>query len=122
MKNTFAFAALAGIVAATPAPQMMDFDAILAAPAPTLVGPPLELFASNQTGVYNQATADALASQTVTSAAVASATAASQKAKRGLVLDLLNAVLPPPKTTTKTTTSKSNSKTSSTALPTTTST
>jgi len=113
MKNSFAFAALVGLVAASPAPQMMDFDAILAAPAPALVGPPLTLAASNQTSVYNQATADALASQTAVSAAVASATGSAQKAKRGLVQDLLNILLPPPKTT-----AKSTSKTSSTAYPT----
>lgn len=48
-----AIPALAGLVAALPQPQNLDFGAIAAAPAPTVTGPAINVV--NQTNVYNGA-------------------------------------------------------------------
>ena len=78
-------AALAGIVAATPAPivarQLPDFDAIDSAPTPSLVGPPLDV--TNQTNVYNPTTAVEQASTVVTDVTTPTSSAAAGKFKRG---------------------------------------
>ncbi|KAK2016214.1 hypothetical protein LZ32DRAFT_107879 [Colletotrichum eremochloae] len=82
-----ALIALAGLGTASPALDPMDFDAILAAPTPSLVGPPVT--AANQTSVYNQAAASSTATAIVTDVASASATASvdptsPSKARRAL--------------------------------------
>lgn len=65
-------AALAALGTASPTVQPIDINAILAATAPSLTGPPA--LATGQTGVYNAAAASSIASAAVTGVASASAT------------------------------------------------
>lgn len=70
MHFAYALPALAGLAAALPQPQVLNFNAIAAAPQPTITGPPV-VNNGNQT-VYNGASA-------VASASAAAATASLQK-------------------------------------------
>ncbi|KAH9231673.1 hypothetical protein K456DRAFT_426199 [Colletotrichum gloeosporioides 23] len=73
MLYPLALVALAGLSSASPTVQPIDFDAIVAAATPTLVGPPAT--ATGQTGVYNAVAASSSAAVAVTGVASASATA-----------------------------------------------
>ncbi|KAK5011044.1 hypothetical protein LTR28_006121 [Elasticomyces elasticus] len=137
MKSTvLALSALAALVAASPAPQMMDLSAILAAPAPSITGPAAGV--SNETVAVNTASIIASVSARVTSMATASVngTAAAALAsngpdatgnvnqKRGLLEGLFRRKDDSESestATTATTSSMTVSKTSSTARATTTS-
>ncbi|KAJ0158321.1 hypothetical protein CTA2_11853 [Colletotrichum tanaceti] len=85
MLSSLLLVALAGLGTASPTVQPIDFAAILAAPTPSLTGPPA--YATGQTGVYNPAAASSVASVAVTG--VASASAAQSVAARD-VLDKRN--------------------------------
>ncbi|KAJ3955658.1 hypothetical protein N0V92_007806 [Colletotrichum tropicale] len=73
MLYPLALVALAGLSSASPTVQPIDFDAIVAAATPSLVGPPAT--ATDQTGVYNAVAASSSAAVAVTGVASASATA-----------------------------------------------
>ncbi|OHE97581.1 hypothetical protein CORC01_07196 [Colletotrichum orchidophilum] len=72
MRYSLNLLALAALATASPTTQPVDFAAILAAAAPTLVGPPA--LATGQTGVYNAAAASSSAAAAVTGVASANAT------------------------------------------------
>ncbi|KAK5001774.1 hypothetical protein LTR16_006791, partial [Cryomyces antarcticus] len=79
MRTSFALlSALAAIAAAAPAPQMLDFGAVLGAPAPSATGPPVGV--SNDTAVYNPASAAAAATSAVVAVETASVTGAAASA------------------------------------------
>ncbi len=85
MYQAIIFAGLAGLVAASPTAQAVDFAVVNAAPSPSLTGPALT--ANTQYVTYNSASVSSEGAAAATGVASASATVSqSGNAKRGLIL------------------------------------
>ncbi|KAH6638633.1 hypothetical protein BKA67DRAFT_145494 [Truncatella angustata] len=75
----------ASLVAASPAPALLNFDIVNAAPAPSVTGP--DPAAVQETGIYNAASASASAVAAVTGVATASAVTAEKRSIDSANLD-----------------------------------
>ena len=79
MRSTVLIAALAGLVAGSPAPQAFDFNAVQNAPSPSATGPALT--ASVETITYDPASATSAGSAAATAVASADSSAVQKRGK-----------------------------------------